>query len=228
MININLVPREIKDKIRQAKQSANVFSICLVAVFFLIVLGILALAADRMLLEPSLATVKEDIETNTAELTSFGTLEETALFLNDRAKIANGIEQKRPLWSQIIQNLVNCVPQQIQFESLAADITSKPNFVIQGYAKTERDIISFKDKLDASEFFNNLAFKSSTMEDKPAPTVTTPVVTPVAPTTTAEGTTTPAPAPAPTPVIAQPTEKRLKFTLEFDLEKYFLTEATKK
>lgn len=210
MLNINLVPREIKDKIAQARYSANVFSICLVAVFLVIVLGILAMAANTMVLEPGLATVKEDIGQNANELAAFTKLENKALFLNDRAKVSLEIEQKRPLWSQIVQNLINSVPQEVQFSSLTVDVSKSPNFVVSGYAKNERDIISFKDKLEASEFFKNVAFKSASAENTPVQT-------------------TPLPATAPTdgtqPITAAPTEKRVSFSLEFDLEKYFLTSA---
>lgn len=203
MVNINLVPEEIKDKIVQARYSANVFSICLVVVFLVIVLGVLAYAANSMVLEPGLAGVKEDIAQNTQELAAYTALENKALFLNDRAKVAIEIEQKRPLWSQIIQGLINSVPQEVQFASITADTLKSPNFVLEGFAKDERDIISFKDKLEASEFFKNVAFKSASTENKPI----VPLV---------EG------QPAP-----PPTEKRVSFSLEFELEKYFLNEVKK-
>lgn len=191
MVNINLVPQEIKAKIAQARKSANVFSICLVIVFLLVILGILSLAANAMVLEPNLTTVKDEIQKNTTALQSFASLENKALFLNERAKIASEIEQKRPLWSQIIQDLINSVPQEVQLASVTTDAAKTPNFVLEGYAKTERDIISFKDKLEKSDFFKNVAFKSSSAENQPA------------------------------------AEKKVNFSLEFDLEKYFLNEVKK-
>lgn len=216
MVNINLVPQEIKERITQAKNSANVFSICLVVVFLLIILGILSLAANSMVLEPELALIKAEIQKNTASLQSFSVLEDKALFLNDRAKIAQEIEQKRPLWSQIIQGLNSSVPQEVQFASFTVDILKSPNFVLSGYTVTERDVISFKDKLEQSEFFKNVKFKSSSVEDKPTSTA------PVATTPPAEG------QPTTTPTITPIVEKRISFSLEFDLEKYFSTETETK
>lgn len=226
MVNINLVPAEIKNKIAQAKASANVFSISLVIVFLFLVIGGLAQAANSMFLEPNLAAIKSDIGQSTTDLKAFATLENKAIFLNDRAKTALAIEQKRPLWSQIMQNLINTVPQEVQFASVAFDVSKTPNIVLNGYAKSERNVVSFKDKLEASEFFKNVAFKSSSAENKPAApapaTSTTPTPTPTTttPETTPETTTTP---PAPATVVAQPTEKRVSFSLEFDLEKFFIT-----
>lgn len=246
MVNINLVPREIKDKIAQAKRSANVFSISLVVVILMIVLGILALAANNMLLKPNLEQVKNDIRKNSAELAVYQEMEKKALFLNERAKIASEIEQKRPVWSQIVQNLINCVPQQVQLSNVEVDITKNPNFVIDGYAKDERDIISFKDKLEISEFFKDTNFKTATAEDKPQTTTTVPAPAPVAPapttqttpTTTSTTPTTEQPISQPTaqpttvavatPVtVTAPAEKRINFSLEFNLEKYFVTAGTK-
>jgi len=192
-LNINLVPAEIKSKIAVAKKSANVFSICLVAVFLLAVLGGLSLAANSILLEPNLKLAKEETQKNINALKFFSDLEKKALFINDRAKMAATIEQKRPYWSQVLQNLINNVPQSVQFASLEVNITNSPNFVLEGLTKTERDIINFKDKLEKSDFFKNVAFKSSAVENKPA---------------TADQT-----------AEATPAEQRLRFSLEFDLEK---------
>lgn len=212
-VNINLVPTEIKTKIAIAKQSANIFSICLVVVFLLAVLGGLSLAANAMLLTPNLQLAKDETQKNTIALKAFSDLGAKALFINDRAKMANAIEQKRPYWSQILQDLINDVPQSIQFGSLDVNMANSPNFVLEGFAKTERDIINFKDKLDKSIFFKNVAFKSSATELKPV--VTPPAITPAPTTDTTTPAVTPAVVAAPAPI---PTETRLRFSLDFDLE----------
>jgi Tfp pilus assembly protein PilN len=224
MVNINLVPQEIKGKIAQAKASANVFSICLVIVFFFAVVGALALAANSMYLEQNLTNIKQSIAKSTSELAIYNLLEDKAIFLNDRAKIALALEQKRPLWSQIVQNLNNSVPQEVQFSSVAFDLTKNPNIVLNGYAKTERDVISFKDKLEASEFFNNVAFRSSQAENKPVETTTTTTAT----TTTSTTEATAATPTVATPIVTTPTEKRVNFSLEFDLEKYYIANGVTK
>lgn len=201
MVNINLVPENVKGKIAQAKFSANIFSICLVGVILLGVLGVLAKSANTMLLQPNLEAVKADITKNKSDLTAFADLENKALFLNDRAKVATEAEQKRPVWSEIIQDLINSVPQQIQFVSLTVDVNKSPNFILDGSADNEQDIISFKDKLENSDFFKNVAFKSSTTQTQSATTQTT----------------------TPTDQTAQVAQKKMSFSLEFDLEKYFIT-----
>ena len=161
MININLLPTEIKTKISQAKKSADVFSICLVVVFLVVVCGLLLNSLKYMLLQPELDNLKAQVTKATSELKSFDELEKQALFLNDRAALAQKIEAQRPLWSQIIKELNNSVPQTVQFSGLTADVSKSPNFVLTGQTDSEREIIKFKDKLSTSKLFKNVAFKSS-------------------------------------------------------------------
>lgn len=161
MININLVPPKIKDKIKKAKKTANIFGIALVVVIFISVLSVLARAADYMVLKPALVDANKQLEKSQDELKTFLSLQNQAATINDRISIANTIEEKRARWSQITQDLINSVPQNIQFVSLQADAEKSPNFVLQGNANSEREIITFKNKLETSNFFKNIAFKSS-------------------------------------------------------------------
>jgi Tfp pilus assembly protein PilN len=162
MINLNLLPPEIKQKIVEAKKSANTVSWCLVCVLVLLFLGFVLYSVKTMLLAPNLENIKQNIADATQKMSSFSDLEKEALFLNERATIAEKIESSRANWSQIVQELANSVPTNVQFTNLSADVTKSPNFILQGKTLTERDIISFKDKLDESNFFKNVNFKSST------------------------------------------------------------------
>lgn len=194
MININLLPPEIKLKLKQAQKSADVFSICLVIIVIFAVAGFLLKALDKMLLAPNLAATKSNIQKARSQLSSFGELEDQAVFLNERADLATKIEEKRAVWSQITQELINSVPQEVQFTNLNVNQDKTPNFVLQGKTDSERDIIKFKEKLDNSTFFKNVAFKSSSTEQSTDPN--------------------------------QTQNTKIRFTLEFDLEKYATAATT--
>jgi hypothetical protein len=43
------------------------------------------------------------------------------------------------------------------------DTAKTPNFVLQGNTTSEREAIKFRDKLESSGFFKDVAFKSSTI-----------------------------------------------------------------
>ena len=161
MININLLPPEIKLKIKKGRQSANIFAICLVVIVVLVVVGVILSSLKSAILQPQFETTKTQIDKANSDLENFNKLEAQALFINDRAKIAKTLEEKRPVWSQILQDMINSVPQDVQFVSLAVDLDKSPNFVLQGNTTSERQVILFKDKLENSKFFKDVTFKSS-------------------------------------------------------------------
>ena len=47
--------------------------------------------------------------------------------------------------------------------NLTAKSSKTPNFILQGNTTTEREIIKFKEKLEASSFFKDVTFKSSNL-----------------------------------------------------------------
>jgi len=169
MINMNLLPPEVKLKLKKAKQTANVFSICLVVVFLVLILGIILTSLKNNYFLPRLEGTKQQIDKANADLTSFEKLENQALFLNDRAKLTQETTKDRANWAEIIQDLANSVPAEVQFTSLTADLTKTPNFVLQGTTNSERDAIKFKEKLENSIFFQDIAFKSSTVSKSTEP-----------------------------------------------------------
>lgn len=161
MISINLLPPQVKVKIKQAQNSANVFSVCLVITIVFITLIIILSSAKTNFLQFRLDNANSEISQASSQTKSFKELENKALFLNDRAKLATEIENKRAVWSQVLQDLINSVPSDVQFVSLAADLTKTPNFILQGNTTSEREIIKFKEKLENSSFFKDVSFKNS-------------------------------------------------------------------
>lgn len=163
MVNINLLPPEIKEKIKKSKQSANVFGVCLIVVIVLAVLTFLLSAYKNQLLKTRLDDANNQLSSADKSVTNFNDLQSKAIFLTDRGKLAIQIESTRPNWSQIIESMINSVPTNVSFVSLNSNITKSPNFVLEGSTASDRDAIKFKDKLASSPFFKDVAFKSSTV-----------------------------------------------------------------
>ncbi|AKM82069.1 TPA: hypothetical protein DD449_03145 [Candidatus Berkelbacteria bacterium] len=161
MININLLPPDIKIRAKKTKQSASVFGICLVVLIFLGVTAFLLNNYKTSILQAELDTNQADLTRANQSLGNFNELQKKAIFLNDRAQLATTIENSRSPWSAILQELINSVPTNVQFVSLNGDLTKAPNFTLQGTTDSERDAIKFKDKLESSTYFKDVAFKSS-------------------------------------------------------------------
>lgn len=145
-----------------AKRNASLISVCFVCVIVVLAIGIVGKSLQTTI-EGSLNQTKKGIEEEGKALEQYQELQDIALFINDRWQATTKIDQDRVYWSQVITDLLNCVPIDVQFENLVINSDKAPNFVLQGNAKTERDIIKFKEKLENSIFFQNVAFKSSTL-----------------------------------------------------------------
>lgn len=187
MININLLPPQLKMQRIMAKRNASLISICLVIILVVAIIGIIARSFESTM-ATYLKSTKENIEKNTSQLDQYQDLQDLALLINDRWQAAQVIDKDRPFWSQILRELSNCAPADVQFENLTANIEKTPNFILQGNTTSEREIIKFKEKLEDSGFFNNVNFKSSSISSDQS------------------GQT------------AVQENGRVKFTLEFDLE----------
>lgn len=161
MININLLPPAIKLKIKKYKQSANILSICLVVVIVTLVTGGLLQVYRSGILQAGLENEKSKLETLNNKLKDYNNVQQKAVFINDRAELATSTQKNKPAWSQIIQDLINAVPSNVQVTSLSSDLTKNPNFLLQGLTDSERDAIKFKDKLESSTYFKDVSFKSS-------------------------------------------------------------------
>lgn len=182
MININLLPPELKLKRIEAKKNASLISFCIVIVIIFAAIGIVA-NAIKQTVKTSLDATHNSLKTNTSQLEENKNLQDLALLINDRWKTTEVINQNRVIWSQALQDLANSVPVDVQFENLSINTEKSPNFILQGNTTTEREIIKFKEKLENSAYFKNVNFKSSSLGQ------------------------------------SQEEDKKLKFTLEFDLEK---------
>lgn len=187
MININLLPPELKMKRIAAKRNASLVGICVVFVLAVIILGVIGKSLESTV-QAYLGETKNTIEKNSSVIDQYKDLQDLALLINDRWKTTQEIDKDRVYWSQVLQDLINCVPTDVQFENVTIKMEKTPNFVLQGNTTTEREIIKFKEKLEDSIFFKNVTFKSSSL------------------------------AQGQTQTLSPETNEKLNFTLEFDLE----------
>src|SRR3990167_4957624 len=162
MVNINLLPPELKLKRIAAKRNASLIGISAVIVLVFAVLGIIFRSFESTI-KTNLEAAKTEVEKNNINLDDYKDLQTLALTINDRSATASEINKNRVFWSQVLQELANSAPSDVQFENIAANTEKSPNFILQGNTTTEREIIKFKEKLENSAFFKNVSFKSSSL-----------------------------------------------------------------
>lgn len=168
MININLLPPELKMKRIAAKRNASLISICVAIILGITIIGIIGRSVENTV-QTNLNSAKDNIEKDNTDLGLYQDLIDTALFINDRSQTTDKIDEKRVYWSQIIQDLINCVPTNVQLKNVAINADKTPNFVLQGNTVSERDIIKFKEKLEDSILFKNVTFKNASVSQGQGP-----------------------------------------------------------
>ena len=126
------------------------------------ILGVIAKSFESTI-KANLFAATSNVAQGLSQLDEEKDLQEMALAINDREKTAQEINQQKVFWSQVLQDLLNSVPQDVQFENFTANSSKTPNFILQGNTTTEREVIKFKEKLENSVFFQNVAFKSSAL-----------------------------------------------------------------
>jgi len=172
MININLLPPELKLKRIEAKRNATLANICLLVVLVFLVIAIIFRSGSSTL-SAYLENAKKTVNDSSSITEEDKNIQEQALFVNDRWKANEEIYKKRVFWSEVLKDLTSLVPTNIQFENLNMKEDKTPNFILQGNAPSEKEIINLKDKLEESLFFKNVNFKSSSIvEDKDKPNKT--------------------------------------------------------
>jgi Tfp pilus assembly protein PilN len=162
MININLLPQELKLKRIQAKHTVSLISVCLVIIFATVILGIIAQSAKETV-TAHLGNTQANVDQSNNLQGENKTLVDDALLINDRAQATNDVNKTRAIWSQVLQELSNDAPSDVQFETVTANALKKPNFQLTGNTSSEVEIIKFKDKLESSGFFKNVTFKNSSL-----------------------------------------------------------------
>jgi len=162
LVNINLLPPELKLRRIAAKRNASLISVCLVFVIIFVVLGIIVRSFESTI-STNLNNLKTEVEKENVNLDEYKDLKDLALTINDRSQAADEINENRVFWSQVLLELANNTPADVQFENLTSNMEKTPNFILQGNTTTEREIIKFKEKLENSAMFKNVSFKSSSL-----------------------------------------------------------------
>lgn len=160
MVNINLLPPELKLKRIAAKRDASLVGICIVVILIFIVIGIVSRSVQSTI-NDYLTNSKAEVDKNNVNLDDYADLQDLALTINDRAKAAAEINNTRVSWSQVLSEIAINTPIDVQISNLNANSSKSPNFILQGNTTQERQIIVFKEKLENSVMFKNVNFKSS-------------------------------------------------------------------
>lgn len=161
-MTINLLPPKLKQEKEFKKISKTV--VLFLSFLFLILIGFTASIyfADQQVKGKS-RNDNDKISEEEASLLKLKPIETKVNIINSKLDKISQIDSKRAYWSVLIKDLAGDTPQKVQIKTLSADKNTN-RIDITGSAQTRRDIAAFKEKLEASNYFKNVTFYTSSLE----------------------------------------------------------------
>ncbi len=152
MIDVNLLPAEIKDDIAQAKNNKTALSYFRRSMFLLVSICLIFIAAYYFFGSLLKEYQAKQVITNKL-LNRFGNLEELANKAISKIGKIQGIEASTNTWSNILAEINNITPQTVTIVSLKLDSNLKLRQTINGTASSKKEVAEFRDTLEGSEYF---------------------------------------------------------------------------
>lgn len=159
MATINLIPPKVKKEQYIKKISSIVFSSLFVALLILVITFV-ALYGINYYLETALTESEEDLSEAIAKVTSLKTIEEDVNEINAKIKKINGLKDDNLDWNILIDDFNASIPDQVRCDVVNVDLDSAL-ISISGIAESRREIVKLQEKLNASNYFENLGFSTS-------------------------------------------------------------------
>lgn len=163
-MTINLLPPQIKHerKTMRLLSHFNRLIFLFIIISLCVWLGLFYFNRLFAIQLDALANENEEIVTRNKK---YEPIEKQITDINEKLVKIDNVNKNRILWSRIIDEIAKCTPSQVQLSTLNLSQTSK-SLTLNGRAETRREIARFKEKLESSDYFKNVAFPSSLFDTK--------------------------------------------------------------
>ena len=172
MNEINLLPKEFKLQKIKALLNVKVYSICVI-ILVVIILGLACLEGANQILNIYIKSNQSEIDTKNQEIAQYQEIQEKADKLNQASDTLATLQKDQVLWSQVIKEIALSTPPKIQVSNVITSGKDTPNFKLAGNAASMDEIIKFINKLEASDYFQEVVFVSSNTGEKDGQTTLT-------------------------------------------------------
>jgi type IV pilus assembly protein PilN len=169
MINVNLLPPEIRAEIDQQKKNGQVMSVfwklIALTLTYLLIFG-----GFYYYFYSSSRTLSSELGTKEEEVKKYGTLEEEAKKVAERLNIIKQIQGNTNVWSGVIDEVMNVVPSGVSLKSIKIDSSAKNRNQISGEAVSKTLVASLRDSLEKSDKFEYVDIETSMTAEDPTKT----------------------------------------------------------
>lgn len=160
-MTINLIPPKIKKEKELIKIASLSLSALFVIILLLIVFSGTVYLSDN-LVKANLTDIEKQISEQDSSLLTLEPTQKKIDLINSKLEKIDATTAARPIWSNIIKDLASDTPQNLKINTLSMDANTG-KIDLTGITETRRDIAAFKEKLEASKFFKNVTFSTSSL-----------------------------------------------------------------
>lgn len=161
-MTINLLPPNLK-KEKEYIKIFHALVVFFVSIFLILVLATASIFLADLEISSQSNKNNDELSNQEATLKKLEPVKSKVDIINSKLDKISQIDSTRAFWSNIIKDLANDTPQKVQIKTLSLDkTTNKIDF--SGLALTRRDIAAFKEKLEASKYFMNVTFYTSSLD----------------------------------------------------------------
>ena len=154
MPQINLLPEKEKEKITSKRSSVYLSSLIMPIIVFIMVVAVLLFILIQYL---NLNSKQFDSQISETQIQKGKLIEikKQVDEFNTILGLVKQLSQYKIDWTNILSNLASQTPQKMQITKFYVDPKSPNKIKISGFADSYREIMLFKEKLEASEQFKN-------------------------------------------------------------------------
>jgi Tfp pilus assembly protein PilN len=161
MINVNLLPPEIKGQINQTKKNLSLLKIVGKVSLLFFTYSVVAVGF-YLYFDASLSSIISEYNNKEGQIKEYGALEEIAKKVVERINTIKQIQDNTNAWSGLIDEITKVVPNGVSLKNIKIDSSSKNRNTITGNAISKTDVATLRDAMEKSTKFQYVDIESST------------------------------------------------------------------
>lgn len=166
MSNINLLPKNIKDDISQAKKNKVTFSYFMKSIFLLIIIILIA-GGTFFYFTLQSSSINETIKTESKRIDEYSNLENGARLIAERLSTISKIEKNLNYWSDTLEEIQVVMPSGAFLSSMNISSDDKNRGKIAGFADSKDTVATLRNTMESSSKFEYVDIDSSNLAYNP-------------------------------------------------------------
>jgi Tfp pilus assembly protein PilN len=161
MINLNLLPPEIKEQQAQVKKNKQILNAFVYSIVALLFVGFAFLGLTYYF-NAKLENTNRELGEKEKSVKKYGDIEDRAKKVTERIDTVKRIIDGTNLWSSLIEEIQKIMPDGISLSSIRIDAAATNRNTISGYAVSKKEVAALRDAMEKSDKIEYVDIESST------------------------------------------------------------------